>query len=136
MAYVVKDKEREIVGPSTTEIETGGKKFVLTVEGSFKRNKGHVMCDDCDKQCIREEKLGKHGRKTDKECGNLTCPNCQKIFTEYPYTTKDIGPIQEQIMFSCTICSEGHTGRDQLKCHAVTHPTVIIVMKSVKVKTS
>ena len=42
MAYVVRDKEREVFGPGTADLERGGKKLEPQVEGSYKRNKTHV----------------------------------------------------------------------------------------------
>ena len=123
MAHVVKDKKREIVGLATTDLETGGNKFELPVEGNFKRNKAHAMCNVCGDQYIRVEKLGDHGKKMHKECDNQTCLQCQKNFTAYPYTTKHIGPTKEETLFSCTICSKGYNGRAQLKNPGVNHPT-------------
>ena len=48
-------------------------------------------------------------------------PSLPEDFTEYPYTRKHIGPIQEEKMFSCTVCSKGYTGRDELMTHVVNH---------------
>ena len=121
MASVVSHKEREIAGPATTDLETGVKKFEMPVEGSHKRNKAHIMCDNCGEQCIREEILGKHGKKMHKDCGNLTCPNCQKISTKYPYTTKHIVQVHEKGLFYCTDCAKSFTGRDQSGNHLVKH---------------
>ena len=78
-------------------------------------------CDGCGEQCIRLEKIGEHGKKMHKECGSQTCPRCQKAFTAYSYTTKHIGPIQEEIMRCCTVCSKDYTERAQMKSHGVRH---------------
>jgi hypothetical protein len=84
MAHVVKDKKREIFGLATTDMETGGNKSEMPVEGNFKRSKAHAMCNICGDQYIRVGKLGDHGKKMQKECDNQACPQCQKNFTAYP----------------------------------------------------
>ena len=57
--------------------------------------KKDFMCDDCGEQCNREDELGKHGKRRHKEGGNMTCPHCQKIFTDYPYIREHIRPTQK-----------------------------------------
>ena len=56
-----------------------------------------------------------------KESGNLTCPNCQKTFTEHSNIRKHIGPFHAKEMFSCTDCPESFARRDQLKTHLARH---------------
>ena len=42
MESVARDKEGEVFGPETADLERGGKKLEPAVEGSYKRNKTHV----------------------------------------------------------------------------------------------
>ena len=79
------------------------------------------MCEDCDEQCKRKDKLGDHGKRMHKEGGNFTSPHCHKTFTEYPNIRKHIGHIHEEEMFFCTVCTKSFTGRDKFKTHLVRH---------------
>ena len=56
-----------------------------------------------------------------KEGGNLTCPNCQKTFTEYPNIRKHIVPFHTDKRFSYTFFINSFTGGDKLKTHMVRH---------------
>ena len=56
-----------------------------------------------------------------KEGGNLTCPHCQKTFTEYPDKRKHIEHSHEEERFSCTVCNISFTGSEQLETHLVSH---------------
>ena len=64
-AAVARDKEGEVFGPESADLERGGKKLEPAVERSYNRNKIYVE----------------------------TCPHCQKSFTEHHNIRKHIGPI-------------------------------------------
>ena len=77
-----------------------------------------LVCEDCGEKCNRDDKLRGHGKKMHKEGGNFTCPHCQKTFTEYPKIRKHIKHRHEAERYSCTVCYNRFTWRDQLKNHS------------------
>ena len=105
MAYFVGDEEREIFAPATADLETGGKKFELQVEGSYKRNKAHVETNP------------------DKAKEVFYCTDCTESFTGRNQFKTHLArhlEAMEDLMY-CAVCTKRFTGRDQWKNHVVKH---------------
>ena len=101
----INDKEGEVFGPETADLDRGSKKLEQAVEGSYERNKTHVETkppkaseelfetdvSDMERgpdpgggrlQEFEQELSLKEHTNIHKEGGNFTCPHCQKTFTE------------------------------------------------------
>ena len=78
-------------------------------------------CGECGKKCNRDYNIRGHGKRMNKEGGNFTCPHSQKTFTEYLNIRKHIEHSHKKERFSCTVCNNRFTGRDQLKPHVANH---------------
>ena len=56
------------------------------------------------------------------EATDFMCEDCgEQTFTEYPNIRKHIEHSHEEERFSCTVCNNSYTGREQLGTHLARH---------------